>query len=238
MANQDERRISIEPGDTVILSATPIPGNEELVHRTINNLFRLGADVLYHQLLDVHVSGHGYRDDQRMMINLVKPKHFMPIHGEYRHLVLHGRLAEDLDVDNVFVVQNGEVIEFDKGAGRVSERVPGGYVFVDGLSIGEVDQVVLRDRHHLAKDGFVVVVLTVNEMTGELAQDPDIITRGFVYGRDAEELFEEAKLRVRKLSHAGMHMQNAQNRVKDVVSQFFYERTKRRPMVLPVVIEV
>ena len=238
MANRDERRISIEPGDTVILSATPIPGNEELVHRTINNLFRLGADVLYHQLLDVHVSGHGYRDDQREMINLVKPKHFMPIHGEYRHLVLHGRLAEDLDVDNVFVVENGEVIEFENGRGRVRERVPGGYVFVDGLSIGEVDQVVLRDRHHLAKDGFVVVVLTINKQTGELTQDPDIITRGFAYGQGAEELFEEVKLRVRRLSHPGVHMENAQNRVKDVVSQFFYERTKRRPMVLPLVIEV
>ncbi len=238
MANRDERRIAIEQGDTVILSATPIPGNEELVHRTINNLFRLGADVLYHQLLDVHVSGHGYRDDQRMMINLVKPKHFMPIHGEYRHLVLHSRLAEDLDVGEVFIAENGQVIEFENGVGRMSERVPGGYVFVDGLSIGEVDQVVLRDRHHLAKDGFVVVVLTVDKLSGQLAQDPEISARGFVYGRDAEELFEEAKGRVRKLSHAGMHMENAQNRVKEVVSQFFYERTKRRPMVLPVVIEV
>jgi ribonuclease J len=238
MANQDQRQVSIEQGDTVILSATPIPGNEELVHRTINNLFRLGADVLYHQLLDVHVSGHGYKDDQRMMINLVKPKHFMPIHGEYRHLVLHGRLAEDLDVNEVFVVENGQVIEFENGVGRQAERVPGGYVFVDGLSIGEVDHVVLRDRHHLAKDGFVVVVLTVDELTGELIQDPDIITRGFVYSKNAEELIDEAKLRVKKVLHAGMHADSAQSRIKDTVSQFFYERTKRRPMVLPLVIEV
>lgn len=238
MANQDQRQVSIEQGDTVILSATPIPGNEELVHRTINNLFRLGADVLYHQLLDVHVSGHGYKDDQAMMINLVKPKHFMPIHGEYRHLVLHSRLAEDLDVREVFVVENGEVIQFENGVARVSERVPGGYVFVDGLTIGEVDNVVLRDRHHLAKDGFVVVVLTVDELTSELIQEPDIITRGFVVSPHAEELIEEAKQRVKKVMHAGMHPDAAQNRIKDTISQFFYERTKRRPMVLPLVIQV
>ncbi len=238
MANNEQRQLSIEHGDTVILSATPIPGNEELVHRTINNLFRLGADVLYHQLLDVHVSGHGYKDDQRMMINLVKPKHFMPIHGEYRHLVLHGRTAEDLDVDQVFVVENGQVIEFDKGVGRLAERTPGGYVFVDGLSIGEVNQVVLRDRHHLSKDGFVVVVLAIDEQTGELAQEPDILTRGFVYSRDASELIDEARQRIKNLVHGGDHIAVSQERIKDVVSQFFYERTKRRPMILPFVIEV
>ncbi|MBI3733797.1 MAG: ribonuclease J [Chloroflexi bacterium] len=238
MANRDHRQFAVEAGDTVILSATPIPGNEELVHRTINNLFRLGADVLYHQLLDVHVSGHGYKDDQRMMINLLKPKHFMPIHGEYRHLVLHGRLAEDLDVDQVFVVENGHVLEFEHGKGQQRGRIPGGYVFVDGVSIGEIDEVVLRDRHHLANDGFVVVVLAIDKQSGELAQEPDILTRGFIYSRDAGDLIEEAKQRIVKLSHAGMRVENAQNRIKEVVGQFFYERTKRRPMVLPLVIEV
>ncbi len=238
MANRDERRVAIEQGDTVILSATPIPGNEELVSRTINNLFRLGADVLYHKLLDVHVSGHGYKEDQRMMIDLVKPKHFMPIHGEYRHLTLHGRLAEDLDVNEVFVVENGQVIEFENGNGRKAERVPGGYVFVDGVTVGGIDSYVMRDRHHLGKDGFVVVVMTIDELTGEIIQDPEIITRGFVLTREQEELLEEVKQRIQKLAHEGMHKDTVQNRVKDVVSQFLYEKTRRRPMVLPMVIEV
>ena len=173
-----------------------------------------------------------------MMINLVKPKNFMPIHGEYRHLVLHGRLAEDLDVSEVFVIENGQVIEFENGKARRAERVPGGYVFVDGLTIGAMDHTVLRDRHHLAKDGFVVVVLTVDELTGELIQEPDIITRGFVYSKNADELIEEAKQRVKKVLHAGMHADSAQQRIKETISQFFYERTKGRPMVLPLVIEV
>ncbi|MBI5880012.1 MAG: ribonuclease J [Chloroflexi bacterium] len=238
MANRDERRVAIEQGDTVILSATPIPGNEELVSRTINNLFRLGADVLYHKLLDVHVSGHGYKEDQRMMIDLVKPKHFMPIHGEYRHLTLHGRLAEDLDVNEVFVVENGQVISFENGKGRKAERVPGGYVYVDGVTVGGIDSYVMRDRHHLGKDGFVVVVMTIDELTGEIIQAPEIITRGFVLTREQENLLEETKQRIMKLAHEGVHKETVQNRVKDVVSQFLYERTRRRPMVLPMVIEV
>jgi ribonuclease J len=238
MANNDQRQVAIAPGDTVVLSATPIPGNEELVHRTINNLFRLGADVLYQQLLDVHVSGHGYKEDQRMMLNLVRPRHFLPIHGEYRHLVLHSRLAEDMDVERVFVAENGQVIQFENGLGELRERVPGGYVYVDGVSVGDVDDVVLRDRRHLSRDGFVVVVLTLDELTGELAQEPEILTRGFAFPRDSEELIADAKQRIKKLVQEAKHGASSESRIKDAVGQFFYERTKSRPMILPMVIEV
>jgi ribonuclease J len=239
MANREHRQVTIQPGDTVILSATPIPGNEELVHRTLDNLFRLGASVIYHRLLPVHVSGHASQEEQKMMISLTRPRYFIPIGGEYRHLVLHGRLAQELGVpeENVFVVENGHVIEFDERGARLGERVEAGAVLIDGLGIGDVGDVVLRDRHLLSQDGFVVAVVALDETTGELAEGPHIISRGFVYMRNAEELIEEAKNLVIQVLSNG-HRDTASNLIHDTLAEFLYRRTRRRPMIFPVVLEV
>lgn len=239
MANQEHRQVDIQPGDTVILSATPIPGNEELVNRTLDNLFRLGATVYYHRLLPVHVSGHASQEEQKMMISLTQPRYFIPVGGEYRHLVLLARLAHELGIaeENIFVVENGQVIEFDDEGARPGERVGGGHVLIDGLGIGDVGEVVLRDRRLLSRDGFVVVVVALDEGTGDLIEGPDIVSRGFVYMRDAEELIEEAKNLVIDALANG-HRDTASSLIRDTLAEFLYRRTRRRPMIFPVVLEV
>jgi ribonuclease J len=240
MASDEYRSISIRPGDTVIVSATPIPGNEELINHTLNNLFRLGADVYYDELLDVHVSGHASQEEQKLMINLLKPKFFVPIHGEYRHLVLHAQMAQQLGIPakNIFVVESGQVLEFDGNEGWLGEEVAGGYVFVDGLGVGDVGQVVLRDRQHLSRDGFLIAVVAVDEKTGELLAEPDIISRGFVYMREAEDLIEQAKEQVVTALQKGGSSTAVSAKIRETLSEFLYEQTRRRPMILPVVIEV
>ncbi len=241
MANQEHRQVSLQAGDTVILSATAIPGNEELVHRTVNNLFRLGANVIYQNLMPVHVSGHAAQEEQKLMLELVRPQYFVPIQGEYRMLVLHGRLGEEVGISpgNIFVIENGQVIEFDEEGAFLAERVSSGHVLVDGLGIGDVGNVVLRDRRLLSRDGFVVVVIALDEQTGELVDGPDIISRGFVYVRDSEDLLEEAKEQVIDLLESGnVHRDTASTVVRDTLSQFLYKRTRRRPMIFPMVLEV
>jgi ribonuclease J len=240
MASDEYRSISIRPGDTVIVSATPIPGNEELINHTLNNLFRLGADVYYDELLDVHVSGHASREEQKLMINLIKPKFFVPIHGDYRHLVLHAQMAEQLGIPakNIFVIESGQVLEFDGNEGWLGEEVAGGYVFVDGLGVGDVGQVVLRDRQHLSRDGFLIVVVAVDEKTGELLAEPDIISRGFVYIRESEELIEQAKEQVLIALEKSSSPAVVSTKIKETLSEFLYEQTRRRPMILPMVIEL
>lgn len=239
MANQEHRQVSIQHGDTVILSATPIPGNEELVHRTIDNLFRLGATVFYQNLLGVHVSGHASQEEQKMMISLVRPRYFIPIGGEYRHLVLHAQMAKGLGIpeENVFVVENGQVIEFDDKGARLGQRLGGGHVLIDGLGVGDVGELVLRDRRLLSRDGFVVVVVALSEETGEIVEGPDIVSRGFVFMRDAETLIEEAKELVIGVLANG-HRDTASTLIHDTVAEFLYRKTRRRPMIFPVVLEV
>ena len=240
MASDEYRSVSIRPGDTVIVSATPIPGNEELINHTLNNLFRLGADVYYDELLDVHVSGHASREEQKLMINLVKPRFFVPIHGDYRHLVLHAQMAQQLGIPakNIFVIESGQVLELDGNEGWLGEEVAGGYVFVDGLGVGDVGQVVLRDRQHLSRDGFLIAVVAVDEKTGELLAEPDIISRGFVYMREAEDLIEQAKEQVVIALENSSSPAVISTKIKDTLSEFLYEQTRRRPMILPMVIEV
>jgi ribonuclease J len=241
MANRDHRQVSLKKGDTVILSATAIPGNEELVHRTINNLFRLGANVIYQNLRPVHVSGHAAQEEQKMMLELTRPQYFIPIQGEYRMMVLHGRLGEAVGIpsENVFVVENGQVIEFDEDGAYLAERISSGHILVDGLGIGDVGSVVLRDRHQLSRDGFVVLVIALDEQTGELVDGPDIVSRGFVYVRDSEDLLEEAKEYVIELLESGkVHRDTAATVTRDALSQFLYKRTRRRPMIFPMVLEV
>ena len=238
--SMEEHRIAIRPGDTVILSSVAIPGNEELVNRTIDNLFRLGADVLYSELAHVHVSGHGSREDHRTMIKVLRPKYFIPIHGEYRHLVLHSRLAASTGIpqENIFVIESGQVVEFGSDWARLAEQVTEGHVLVDGLGVGDIGHVVLRDRRHLAQDGFVVAVVAVDATTGQVVIQPEILTRGVVYVQDSEELIRMAKMRVLEaVRHAGPSAAVG-TKIKEALAELIFAKTGRRPMVLPVVLTV
>lgn len=244
IANQDHRLVRIQPNDTVILSATPVPGNEKMVNRTINSLFRQGAEVFYQAISNVHVSGHGAQEELKLMLGLLRPKFFVPIHGEYRQLVLHQKLAHSLGIprDHIIVAEDGDVIEVKPDSIKVVSHTTSGNVYVDGLGVGDVGQVVLRDRQVLAQDGILLAILTVDKETGQPIAGPDIISRGFVYMRDASELLETARERVLE-SFIGLngHASDGafiKDRIKHTLSEFLYEKTHRRPMVLPVVMEV
>jgi len=235
------RQIKVVRGDTIVISAHAIPGNEEMINRTINRLFQQGANVMYEQIAPVHVSGHASQDEQRLLIHLIKPRYFVPIHGELRHLTMHARIAQEMGVPatNTMVVENGYILEFDRESGRIGERVPGGYVFVDGSGVGDVGPVVMRDREILASAGFVVAVIKLDENTGQPAGRPEIISRGFVYVRDSAELMERAQdkiLEVIEKSDGGRAAIG--DRVRDELGKLFYEETKRRPMIMPVIMEV
>ncbi len=242
MANRDHKQVTLVPGDTVVLSATAIPGNEEMINRTLNNLFRAGAVVYYDQLMDVHVSGHASQEEQKLMINLLRPKYFIPIHGEYRHLVLHARLAQSIGVpaDNIFIVENGAIVEFDEHCNaRVShETAPASDVLVDGIGVGDVGTTVLRERHHLSEDGFLVALVTLDAHTGEIVFGPEIITHGFVYTEAAEDLIAGTKEEITNALKKGGRGTALSTKLKDVLSQYLYQKTHRRPMVIPVVTEV
>ena len=245
MANRDHRFVEIQPGDTVIVSASPIPGNEEYVARTIDNLFKAGANVFYHTIKRAHVSGHASQEELKLMLGLTKPKYFIPMHGEFRMLVQHGRLAIETGVlpDNVFIIENGTPIEiFADGSARRGQPVAAGYVYVDGLSVGEVGDVVLRDRRALANDGMFMIVVQIDKQTNKLVGRPEIITRGFIHGNEEAQLIEEAVRRIREAVDAPgdriSEIALLKVQIKDGVSRFLYEQTKRRPMVFPVVVEV
>ena len=234
-------RIKVIPGDTVIVSAHAIPGNEEMIHRTVNRLFQKGAHVIYEQIAAVHVSGHASQDEQRLLIHLIQPRYFVPIHGELRHLTMHARIAQQMGIPaaNTMVVENGYVLEFDGESGRIGERVPGGYVFVDGSGVGDVGPVVMRDREVLASAGFVVAVIKLDRMTGQPAGRPEIISRGFVYVRESAELIERAKDKVLEVIGRGDVGRAAMaDKVRDELGEFLYDETKRRPMIMPVILEV
>ncbi len=245
MANRDHRFVEIQPGDTVIVSASPIPGNEEYVARTIDNLFKAGANVFYHTVKHAHVSGHASQEELKLMLGLTRPKYVIPIHGEFRMLVQHGRLAMETGVppENVFIIENGQAIEFfADGSARRAAPVTSGYVLVDGLSVGDVGEVVLRDRRALASDGMFLVVVTVDKQTGRVVTKPEIVTRGFVRGNEHDPLMEGAIDRLMaavegqgdRTSEVGL----LKSQIKDEVSRYLYEQTRRRPLVFPVVVEV
>ncbi len=244
IANQDHRLVRIQPGDTVILSATPVPGNEKMVNRTINNLFKQGAEVFYQGIATVHVSGHAAQEELKLMLAMVHPQFFMPIHGEYRQLVLHAKLANSMGIpaDHIIVAEDGDIVEVTPEGVKVVNHTPCGNVFVDGLGVGDVGQVVMRDRQVLAQDGILLAVLTVDKETGQPLAGPDIISRGFVYMRDAEELLESARERILE-SFIGLNGHSSdwsfvKDKIKHTLSEFLYEKTHRRPMILPVVMEV
>ncbi len=240
LAADEHPQLQVQPGDTVVLSATPIPGNEELVNHTIDDLFRLGADVIYSDLCNVHVSGHGSREDQKLMLTLTRPRFFIPMHGEYRHLVLHARTAQEMGIprENIAIVETGQAVEVWPDALRVVERVSEGHVLVDGLSVGDIGLAVLRDRKHLARDGFLVAIVALDRTTGDIVADPEILTRGFVYVAESEDLIEGAKERMWDVLKAPLSAAGARNKIKDTLSQFCQARTGRRPLILPLVLEV
>ncbi|MEZ4639817.1 MAG: ribonuclease J [Caldilineaceae bacterium] len=248
MSMADHRQMTLHKGDTVVLSAVPIPGNEELFNRTVDNLYRQGARVIYHELADnVHVSGHGGRDDYRRMLELTRPKYFIPVHGEYRHLVLHGELAQEtgMPAENVFVVEDGQVVEFgsydgdsDVVVARLGEHINAGHVFVDGLGVGDIGSVVLRDRKHLGNNGFIVCIVALDEFDGSILYGPEIISRGFVYMRDSEDLIRRAGDLVRKEITAGAPASAQSRKIRNALTTFAQKEMGRRPMILPVVLEV
>lgn len=245
MAMSDHRRVEIQPGDTVIISANPIPGNEKMVARTIDHLFKLGANVIYESVSGIHVSGHASQEELKLMLNLVRPKYFIPVHGEYRMLIKHGQLAEQLGVprENVFISENGSVMEFTKSGAAMAGRVTAGKILVDGLGVGDIGNIVLRDRKQLSQDGILIVVMTISKENGAVVAGPDIVTRGFVYVRESETLLDEAKERVRQaLAKCGESKINEwaliKAQVRDVLGKLFYEKTRRRPMILPIIMEV
>lgn len=225
------RQFDVIPGDTIVLSSHPIPGNEESIYRTINRLFRRGANVIYEPIAPVHVSGHASQEEMKLLIHLVKPKYLIPIHGELRHMKQHATIAQEVGIpeENIAVIENGQMVEFEDGLMSLGDRVPGGYVFVDGSRVGEVGPSVVREREALARDGIVVISLILEKSSGRLLEEPEILTRGFVYKRDAEELLVLAKNRITDTIKRGNG--NLQNDIEQTVKSFFYNETKRRPMV-------
>lgn len=245
MANASHRKIEILPGDTVVIAATPIPGNERSIGRTIDQLFRIGADVVYSATSHVHVSGHGAQEDLKLMLNLIRPKFFIPIHGEYRMLRAHAQLAESVGVktENIFICDNGDTVEFSGGKARYGPKISTGKVLIDGLGVGDVGNIVLRDRKLLSQDGILVVVLTLSKANGTILSGPDIISRGFVYVRESERLLEDANNVVNQTMEKCMKDQvsewaSLKTSIRDSLSKFLYERTRRRPMILPIIMEV
>jgi ribonuclease J len=243
MANQDHSQVHVQRGDTVILSATPIPGNEALVSRTLDNLFKRGAQVLYDKLAQVHVHGHASQEELKLVLNLVKPKYFMPVHGEYRHLTLHAKLAEAVGIpkSNCFVMEDGDILELNAQSARIAGKISAGNVYVDGLSVGDVGNVVLHDRRMLSRDGIAVVVVAVDKTTGQLLGRPDIVTRGFVDTRESREMIEKScDFVAESLNHQKQlaDWSSVTIAIKDTLGNYFYEKTRRRPIIVPVMMKV
>ena len=244
IAFSNHRKIAIEHEDTFIISASPIPGNDKLISRVINELFRKGADVIYEDLADVHVSGHAYQEELKLIHTLVNPKYFMPVHGEYRHLKHHGDLAENLGMDknNIFILETGNVLELTKNGCKKEGKVRTGAVFVDGLGVGDVGNIVLRDRRHLAQDGMLTIVVAIERETLSIVSGPDVITRGFVYVKESEELINKVKeisvIEVEKCLEIGViEWYVLKSNVKKAVENYIYEKKKRRPTIIPIIME-
>lgn len=242
MAASKHKQVEIVPGDLVVISASPIPGNEKTISNVINQLFESGANVIYEALADIHVSGHACQEEIKLIHTLVKPKFFVPVHGEYRHLKQHALLANKLGMpmNNIFIMSIGKVLELDSTSAKVSGTVPSGKVLIDGLGVGDVGNIVLRDRKLLSEDGLVIIVLTIDKETGMVVTNPDIISRGFVYVRESEELIEQMKdvIKASLMQCKGNDWSTIKSTVKDELREFLYMKTKRRPMILPIIAEL
>ena len=245
IALSTHRKINIEPTDMVIISANPIPGNEKAVSNVVNELLKNGADVIHEKQDNVHVSGHACQQELKLILALAKPKYFVPVHGEYRHLSYHRDMALQTGIDskNIFIMDNGKVLELSRDSAKITGSVPSGKVLVDGLGVGDVGNIVLRDRKHLAEDGIIVIVLTIDKVSGECVAGPDIISRGFVYVRESEDLMEAVREVAADVVDdcvygANVDWTSLKNRIKNDVGGFLFNKTKRRPMILPIIMEV
>ena len=245
MANGEHRKVKITPNDLIIISATPIPGNEKYVSKVIDDLMQIGAEVVYSSLEDVHVSGHACQEEQKLIIALAKPKYFIPVHGEYRQLVAHSETAQSMGIanDNIIMMQNGKVLEIGESGIEFTGTVPNGRVLVDGLGVGDVGNIVLRDRQHLSQDGLIVIVLTMDSGTGEVLAGPDVISRGFVYVRESENLMDDVKAVVRKeikkCEENGVRdWSTIKSTVRENLREYVFSKTKRNPMIIPIIMEV
>ncbi|MCL6477012.1 MAG: ribonuclease J [Peptococcaceae bacterium] len=245
MALGDHRQVEIMPGDTIIISATPIPGNEKLVARVVDLLFKQGAHVVYEPVSGIHVSGHPSQEELKLMISLTRPKFFVPVHGEHRMLIKHARLAREMGIpaNHIFVCENGQVLEFSKRTGKIAGRVTAGRVLIDGLGVGDVGNIVLRDRKQLSQDGILIVVVTISKDSGLIVAGPDIVSRGFVYVRESEQLMDEAREKVKQilekcLDRGITDWTSIKSQIRDMLGRFLYEKTRRRPMILPIIMDI
>lgn len=245
MANGEHKKVTITPNDMVIISATPIPGNEKLVSKVIDELMKIGAEVIYSSLEDVHVSGHACQEEQKLILTLAKPKYFIPVHGEYRQLMAHRDTAKSLGIEekNIFIMTNGRILELNEKEAKLTTSVPNGKVLVDGLGVGDVGNIVLRDRQHLSQDGLIVIVMGMDTNTGEIVSGPDVVSRGFVYVRESENLMDDLKKvireEVRKLEEKHISdWSTIKTTLKDDLRDYIFEKTKRNPMILPIILDV
>ena len=245
MAAGEHKKVIITPNDMVIISATPIPGNEKLVSNVINDLMKIGAEVVYSALEDIHVSGHACQEEQKLILALARPKYFIPVHGEYRQLRAHAETAKKMGIppENIFLLNNGRVLELNKKEAKITTSVPSGRILVDGLGVGDVGNIVLRDRQHLSQDGLIVIVMTMDSSTGEIVSGPDVVSRGFVYVRESENLMEDVKRvirdEVRMFEENGIRdWSTIKSTLKDNLRDYIFQRTKRNPMILPIIMEV
>ena len=245
MASGEHKKVVITPNDMVIISATPIPGNEKLVSNVINDLMQIGAEVVYSALEDIHVSGHACQEEQKLILALAKPKFFIPVHGEYRQLRAHAETARKMGIptENIFLLTNGRVLEVNQKEAKLTTSVPSGKILVDGLGVGDVGNIVLRDRQHLSQDGLIVIVMTMDSATGEIVSGPDVVSRGFVYVRESENLMEDVKKvireEVRNFEEEGIRdWSTIKSTLKDNLRDYIFQKTKRNPMILPIIMEV
>ena len=245
MAAGDHRKVKITPNDLVIISATPIPGNEKFVSKVIDDLMQIGAEVVYSSLEDIHVSGHACQEEQKLILALAKPKYFIPVHGEYRQLIAHSETAQSMgiDKDNIIMLSNGRVLEINENSAEFTSTVPSGRVLVDGLGVGDVGSIVLRDRQHLSQDGLIVIVLTMDSSTGEVIAGPDVISRGFVYVRESENLMDDVKSvvkhEIKKCEEKGIRdWSTIKSTTRENLRDYIFAKTKRNPMIIPIIMEV
>ena len=245
MAAGEHKKVVITPNDMVIISATPIPGNEKLVSNVINDLMQIGAEVIYSALEAIHVSGHACQEEQKLIISLAKPKFFIPVHGEYRQLRAHAETAKQMGIpaENIFILENGKTLEINKKHAKITNSVPSGKILVDGLGVGDVGNIVLRDRQHLSQDGLIVIVMGMDSNTGEIVSGPDVVSRGFVYVRESETLMDDLKKVIRQevktFEEDGIRdWATIKSTLKDDLRDYIFQRTKRNPMILPIILEV
>ena len=245
MASGEHKKVVITPNDLVIISATPIPGNEKLVSKVIDDLMQIGAEVVYSALEDVHVSGHACQEEQKLILALAKPKYFIPVHGEFRQLKAHAETAQEMGIpkENIFLMKNGRVLEMNEKEAKLTTSVPSGKILVDGLGVGDVGNIVLRDRQHLSQDGLIIIVMTMDSNSGEIVSGPDVISRGFVYVRESENLMDDVKRQireeVRKFEDKNItDWSTIKSTLKDSLREYIFQKTKRNPMILPIIMEI